>query len=56
MRIVTASIGVASLLSGTGLDAAGLMARADEALYMAKSAGRDRITGWRPGTAAQQAG
>jgi diguanylate cyclase (GGDEF)-like protein len=56
MGIVTASIGVASLLSGTELDAAGLMARADEALYMAKSGGRDRITGWRPGTAAQHTG
>jgi diguanylate cyclase (GGDEF)-like protein/PAS domain S-box-containing protein len=35
MRIVTASIGIASLLSGTELDAAGLMARADEADYVA---------------------
>lgn len=52
--IVTASIGVATLVSGTGLDAAGLMQRADEALYTAKAAGRDRITGWRPKYAVQK--
>ena len=47
-RVVTASVGVASYAAGERLrPSADLIARADEALYLAKSAGRDRVTGWR---------
>ena len=46
--MVTVSIGVATF-DGTGeLDIAKLVRRADEALYGAKAAGRDRVHGWRP--------
>ena len=47
-KVVTVSIGVASSLGSTNLGAsADLLARADKALYLAKSAGRDKVTGWR---------
>jgi len=45
---VTASVGIAALTpDDIGLDGPSLVARADEALYTAKHAGRDRVTGWR---------
>ena len=47
--IVTASIGVATLASGSGgFDAARLLTRADEALYVAKASGRDVVRCWQP--------
>jgi len=48
-QIVTASIGVATF-DGTGksMDIPQFLLRADEALYGAKAAGRDRVHGWRP--------
>ncbi len=45
-RTVTASFGVAEL--GSGEDADTLLQRADQALYLAKKAGRDRIVIHRP--------
>jgi diguanylate cyclase (GGDEF)-like protein len=42
----TLSAGVASSWPGEGADA--LLGRADEALYEAKSGGRDRVRAWRP--------
>ena len=46
--MVTASVGIAALTpDDIGLDGPSLVARADEALYTAKHAGRDRVTGWR---------
>ena len=46
-RMVTASVGVATLRPGEAdVDVAGLLKRADEALYDAKAAGRDCIMGW----------
>lgn len=46
--VVTVSIGIASY-SGTVVERsdAELLRRADQALYDAKAAGRDRVTGWR---------
>lgn len=44
---VTVSIGVATF-EGTGLAIDQLVRRADEALYGAKAAGRDRVHGWHP--------
>jgi diguanylate cyclase (GGDEF)-like protein/PAS domain S-box-containing protein len=46
--VVTASVGIATF-AGTDLELAPaeLVHRADEALYDAKAAGRDRVTGWR---------
>lgn len=47
--IVTASIGVATLANHTiGHDAGRLVVRADEALYLAKAAGRDLVRAWEP--------
>jgi diguanylate cyclase (GGDEF)-like protein len=47
--IVTASVGLATLTDrDTGVNSTELVRRADEALYNAKGAGRDRVTGWRP--------
>ena len=47
-KIVTISIGVATADGSGTLEAAQLVRRADEALYGAKAAGRDRVHGWRP--------
>lgn len=45
---VTVSLGFASYVPGeTERTAADLIGRADEALYAAKTAGRDRVSGWR---------
>ncbi|WP_426127819.1 diguanylate cyclase [Pararhizobium sp. PWRC1-1] len=47
--IVTSSIGVATLPNNTfGPDAGRLVMRADEALYVAKAAGRDLVRTWQP--------
>jgi diguanylate cyclase (GGDEF)-like protein/PAS domain S-box-containing protein len=46
--MLTASVGLASLDERDGpLSARDLVRRADEALYMAKDAGRNRVMGWR---------
>jgi diguanylate cyclase (GGDEF)-like protein/PAS domain S-box-containing protein len=46
---VTVSVGLSTLTDRDGgMNANGLVRRADEALYNAKGAGRDRVTGWRP--------
>ncbi|MEO5807067.1 diguanylate cyclase [Devosia sp.] len=45
--VVTISVGIASYDAPTAdRNAATLLARADEALYIAKGAGRDRVIGW----------
>ncbi|MER8846233.1 diguanylate cyclase [Mesorhizobium australicum] len=47
--IVTVSIGVSTLdADGATMEIADLLRRADDALYGAKAAGRDRVHGWRP--------
>ena len=46
--VVTASVGIASSIPGDAITPLELLSRADEALYSAKHAGRDRITGWNP--------
>jgi diguanylate cyclase (GGDEF)-like protein len=52
---VTASIGISSWSdSDEGPDA--LLRRADEALYMAKRSGRDRVALWEPAATEEQAG
>jgi diguanylate cyclase (GGDEF)-like protein/PAS domain S-box-containing protein len=46
---LTASVGLATFTDrDAGMNATELVRRADEALYNAKGAGRDRVTGWRP--------
>ena len=42
-RVITASAGLATTIPRVGEDALSLLARADEALYEAKSLGRDRL-------------
>lgn len=47
--VVTASVGLATFTErDAGMNSTELIRRADEALYNAKGAGRDRVTGWRP--------
>ncbi|MEO6013068.1 MAG: diguanylate cyclase [Devosia sp.] len=47
--VLTASVGLATFTErDAGTNANELVRRADEALYNAKAAGRDRVTGWRP--------
>ncbi|RYE08987.1 MAG: diguanylate cyclase [Hyphomicrobiales bacterium] len=47
--VVTVSVGIATFTErDEGINAIELVRRADEALYNAKGAGRDRVTGWRP--------
>ena len=47
-QIVTASVGIAVFTErDDGMNATELVRRADEALYNAKGAGRDRVAGWR---------
>ena len=46
--IVTVSIGVGTFDGSADIEIADLLRRADEALYGAKAAGRDRVHGWRP--------
>ncbi|RVD47550.1 diguanylate cyclase, partial [Mesorhizobium sp. M8A.F.Ca.ET.023.02.2.1] len=54
--IVTVSIGVGTFDAGGGaMEIADLLNRADEALYGAKAAGRDRVHGWRPHLSDQRA-
>jgi len=54
MKIVTISIGVATFdVSGPSMERTELLRRADEALYGAKAAGRDRVHGWRPHVSAR---
>jgi diguanylate cyclase (GGDEF)-like protein len=48
-EVVTMSIGVATERLRTQRDSAALLARADEALYIAKRGGRDRALLWAPG-------
>jgi len=56
-RIVTLSAGVASYEPGEARRSAGqLLSRADEALYVAKAAGRNRAVGWKPHEAAPDLG
>lgn len=46
--VITVSVGIASYSGATfDRDEAELIRRADQALYDAKAAGRDRVTGWR---------
>ncbi|TIT46044.1 MAG: GGDEF domain-containing protein, partial [Mesorhizobium sp.] len=54
--IVTVSIGVGTFdAGGAAMEIADLLNRADEALYGAKAAGRDRVHGWRPHLSDQRA-
>lgn len=45
-RVVTVSVGLATLEPGAPVSSAELIRRADAALYIAKDAGRDRVMGW----------
>ena len=49
---VTISLGVATIPAGERWDADTLIDRADQALYAAKKAGRNRVSTWRTGTSA----
>ena len=52
---VTVSIGVGTFeAAGAAMEIADLLRRADEALYGAKAAGRDRVHGWRPHVSGQR--
>jgi diguanylate cyclase (GGDEF)-like protein len=54
---LTVSVGLATVVGvEAGVGGAELVRRADEALYGAKTAGRDRVTGWRANHAARKAG
>jgi diguanylate cyclase (GGDEF)-like protein/PAS domain S-box-containing protein len=47
--VVTVSVGLATFTDrDAGMNSTDLVRRADDALYNAKGAGRDRVTGWRP--------
>jgi diguanylate cyclase (GGDEF)-like protein len=47
--VVTVSVGLSCFTErDAGMNSTELIRRADEALYSAKAAGRDRVTGWRP--------
>ena len=46
-KVITASVGIAVTSRQDPIAPAELLHRADEALYTAKHAGRDRVTGWR---------
>ncbi len=46
--VVTISLGVATSEAPDEIDASLLLDRADEALYIAKGAGRNRVMGWSP--------
>ncbi|WP_281405574.1 diguanylate cyclase [Mesorhizobium sp. B2-3-13] len=52
--IVTVSIGVSTFEAAAAIEIADLLSRADEALYGAKAAGRDRVHGWRPHLSGQR--
>jgi diguanylate cyclase (GGDEF)-like protein/PAS domain S-box-containing protein len=48
LKLVTMSAGISTLTSSYGLgNSSLLLARADQALYRAKAAGRNRVMGWR---------
>jgi diguanylate cyclase (GGDEF)-like protein/PAS domain S-box-containing protein len=52
---VTVSIGVGTFeAGGAAMEIPDLLRRADEALYGAKAAGRDRVHGWRPHVSGQR--
>jgi len=51
-RRLSSSVGFALYAPGSGLDAAALLARADQAMYASKHAGKGRATLWAPSVAA----
>lgn len=53
---LTISIGVATMLPARDIDSHELIRRADEALYIAKDSGRNRVAVWRPKAVAPPAG
>ena len=44
---ITASMGVSSTIAEAGLTLDALIDRADEAMYLSKRAGRNRVTAWK---------